>query len=185
VELRDPSKRGGALRVAGYAEAILGAVHSGFTGIPPEALRLACELHDVGEIGVPEDVLTKAGPLSSAELTLVREHPLIGTRILTPLLANETVLAVTRSHHERWDGSGYPDGLSEEAIPAAARIVALADALDAMTSPRAYRAALPWESAVDQILALGGSQFDPQLVASLRMALPALERSHRVHAPKP
>jgi diguanylate cyclase (GGDEF)-like protein len=185
VELRDPNKRGHAERVAGYAEAILGVARSGVAGIQPEALRLACELHDVGEIGVPEDVLTKAGPLSSAELALVREHPLIGTRILTPLLANETVLVVTRSHHERWDGSGYPDGLSQEAIPLPARIVALADALEAMTSPRAYRSALPWESAVDQILALGGSQFDPQLVASLRVALPALERLHRVHTAKP
>jgi len=184
VELRDPSKRGQAGRVAAYAEAILGAAHPGNSQVQPEALRLACELHDVGEIGVPEDVLTKAGPLSSAELALVREHPLIGTRILTPLLANEQVLAVTRSHHERWDGSGYPDGLSQDAIPVSARIVALADALDAMTSPRAYRPALPWESAVDQILALGGSQFDPQLVASLRMALPELERLHRANAPK-
>jgi HD-GYP domain-containing protein (c-di-GMP phosphodiesterase class II) len=184
AELRDPSKRGQAGRVADYAEAILGAAHLIASGVQPEALRLACELHDVGEVGVPEDVLTKAGPLSSAELALVREHPLIGTRILTPLLANEEVLAVTRSHHERWDGSGYPDGLSQEEIPIAARIVALADALDAMTSPRAYRAALPWESAVDQILALGGSQFDPQLVASLRKALPELERLHRANALK-
>jgi diguanylate cyclase (GGDEF)-like protein len=181
VELRDPSKRGQAGRVAGYAEVIFGSQTSP-PEIAPEALRLACELHDVGEIGVPENILTKAGPLSSAELALVREHPLIGTRILTPLLANQEVLAVTRSHHERWDGSGYPDGLSGEAIPVAARIVALADALDAMTSPRAYRAALHWESAVDQILALGGSQFDPQLVASLRGVLPELERLFRANA---
>jgi HD-GYP domain-containing protein (c-di-GMP phosphodiesterase class II) len=152
--------------------------------IQPEALRLACELHDVGEIGVPEDVLTKVGALTQAELAVVREHPLIGTRILASLLANEEVLAVTRSHHERWDGSGYPDGLQQDEIPFAARIVAVADALDAMTSPRAYRGALPWESAVDQILALGGSQFDPQLVASLRIALPELERIHEANAAK-
>jgi diguanylate cyclase (GGDEF)-like protein len=187
VEMRDPTKRGHSGRVAGYAEAILRVAELRGPGVQPdpEALRLACELHDVGEIGVPEDVLTKAGPLSSAELALVREHPLIGTRILTPLIANEEVLAVTRSHHERWDGSGYPDGLSQGAIPISARIVALADALEAMTSARAYRAALAWESAVDQILALGGSQFDPQLVASLRMALPELERLYRANGPRP
>ena len=184
VELRDPTKRGRAERIAGYAEAILGAAEPSAPSLQPEALRLACELHDVGEIGVPEDVLTKAGPLSSAELALVREHPIIGTRILAPLLANEEVLSVTRSHHERWDGSGYPDGLSQEMIPMSARIVAIADALDAMTSARAFRGALPWESAVDQILALGGSQFDPRLVASLRVALPELKRLYGANAPK-
>ena len=184
VELRDPHRADHISRVADYADTIARAAGMIPSPIDSDALRVACELHDVGEIGVSEEILTKKGPLTREEFLQVQQHPLIGGRILKPLLSDEVVLAATKWHHERWDGSGYPDGLAGEAIPPAARIVAIADALDAMTSPRAYRPALPWHLAVEQISGLGGSQFDPALIDRFRMALPELETLATASGPK-
>jgi ribonuclease P protein subunit RPR2 len=122
-------------------------------------------LHDVGKIGIGDQILNKPGPLSDAERGLIELHPMIGAEILAgvALLEGEG-LGVVRSHHERWDGGGYPAGLVGDRIPLGARIFALADALDAMTSDRPYRAALTWEKATDEILSHDGSQFDPKVV---------------------
>ena len=176
VEIRDTQKAGHASRVGLYANTIARAAGMIPSLIDADSLQLACQLHDVGEIGVPREILKKVEPLTHEELIQVQQHPVIGARMVELLLSDEHVIAVARWHHERWDGSGYPDALIGEAIPPAARVVAIADALEAMTSPRAYRTAYPWPSAVGQILGLGGSHFDPDLIDRFRMAQPELER---------
>jgi putative two-component system response regulator len=128
-----------------------------------EAIVYGALLHDVGKIGVPEAILQKPGPLTPDEWIVVRRHPEIGERICRPLSMSELFTPVIRHHHERWEGGGYPDGLIGEQIPLGARIVALADAFDAMTQDRPYRAALPPEAAIDEIRRQGGRQFDPAL----------------------
>lgn len=182
-EARDPFTAGHGRRVAAYSEALL--EHLGDPGreIDPRRLRLACLVHDVGKVEVPAGILNKTGALSPEEFDRVRAHPETGRTILAPLLGDELVLAVTGWHHERWDGSGYPDGLSGDAIPQAARVVALADALDAMTSARAYRPGLAWEDAVRQILDRAGSHFDPTLVEPFKAALPKLRRLYLADPP--
>ncbi len=167
VEVRDPYTRGHSARVAAYAVLLADLVDADGALLDRDTLRLACELHDVGKIGVPDAILNKEGRLTEEEFALVRKHPEVGRRILEPLLEDETVLAVVSWHHERWDGGGYPDGLAGEAIPMAVRVVGLADALDAMTSSRAYRRAMPWEAALGQIRQLAGIQFDPGLVGRI------------------
>ena len=172
VEVRDPYTRGHSERVARYARILAAALDESAELLDPDALKLACELHDVGKIGVPDAILNKVGRLTTAEFSQGRKHPRTGSRILEPLLEHATVLAVVAWHHERWDGAGYPDGLAGDTIPLAARVVAAADALDAITSDRAYRPARAWEEALQQMRVLAGSQFDPGVVA-------ALERTER------
>jgi len=167
---RDPYTHEHSERVARYARILAAALDESAELLDPDALKLACELHDVGKIGVPDAILNKVGRLTTAEFSQVRKHPRTGSRILEPLLEHATVLAVVAWHHERWDGAGYPDGLAGDTIPLAARVVA--DALDAMTSDRAYRPARTWEEALQQMRVLAGSQFDPGVVA-------ALERTER------
>jgi len=182
VERRAVHKSGRSSRVAGFAEIL---AHAAGLSIDSDALRVACELHDVGDIAVPSDVLAKKGPLTREELLQVQQHPVVGHRILQALAPDGEVLAAAKWHHERWDGSGYPEGLIGDTIPLAARVVAIADALDAMTSARPYRAALPWQVAVEQISSLGGSQFDPALIERFRAILPELERLASASVPAP
>jgi len=127
-------------------------------------------LHDVGKIGIPETILRKPGPLDDTERRLMQRHPMLGVGILDgiPLLEGAG-LEVVRSHHERWDGTGYPDGLAGQEIPVAARIFALADALDAITTDRPYRKRLSWETAIDEILVNSNTQFDPGVVAAFAL----------------
>ena len=129
-----------------------------------EALVYGALLHDVGKIGVPESILLKPGALTDEEWAVVRRHPEIGERICQPLALSDRYTPIVRHHHERWDGGGYPDRLTAAAIPIGARIVALADALDAMTQDRPYRRSMPLEAALDEIRAGTGRQFDPGLV---------------------
>lgn len=174
-EFRDPLTRGHAIRVSRYATAILDEVKD-HGGIDREGLIAACLVHDIGKLEIPETILLKNAPLTADEFGKVRRHPASGREILAPLTGDVLTLAVTGWHHERWDGSGYPDGLAGEAIPLSARIVAIADALDAMTSPRAYRDGLGWEDAVRQIRERFGSHYDPGLAEPFWRALPALRR---------
>jgi len=121
-------------------------------------------LHDVGKIGVPGYLLRKEGPLSDDEWQLMRRHPEIGERICRPLSASRGLVPVIRHHHERYDGRGYPDGLRGEAIPLGARIVAIADAYEAMFHGRPYQPARTHVETVEELQRLGGRQFDPGLV---------------------
>jgi putative two-component system response regulator len=129
-----------------------------------EAIVYGALLHDVGKIGVPEAILQKPGALTEAEWAVVRRHPEIGERICRPLALSERYTPIVRHHHERWDGAGYPDGLLGNAIPIGARIVTLADALDAMTQDRPYRRARSLDAALTEIRDGSGRQFDPGLV---------------------
>jgi len=122
-------------------------------------------LHDVGKIGIPDSILGKPGPLNDDERRQMQEHPVVGEQMLHSIaFLNGEGLAVVRSHHERWDGNGYPDGLEGTDIPLAARVFAVVDALDAMTTTRPYRRAGSWAAAAREILAREGTQFDPAVV---------------------
>jgi putative two-component system response regulator len=129
-----------------------------------EAIAYGALLHDVGKIGVPEAILSKPGPLTEDEWTILRRHPEIGEGICRPLGLSREFAPIVRHHHERWNGSGYPDRLRTGAIPLGARIVALADAFDAMTHDRPYRPALSVAHALEELRAESGRQFDPDLV---------------------
>ena len=141
-----------------------------------EAVAYGALLHDVGKIGVPEHLLRKEGPLSAAEWLVMRQHPEIGERICHPLTASRAFAPIIRHHHERFDGKGYPDGLSGDAIPLGARIVSIADAYEAMVHGRPYQPAQPHESAAVELQRLCGRQFDPALVP---IFLDELERDGR------
>lgn len=171
IDARDPYTAGHSQRVATYAVAIGRQL-----GMQPHALRTLERgglLHDIGKIGVEDAVLRKPGSLSGAERAAMERHPLIGHELLRalPFLAEE--LPLIRSHHERWDGRGYPDGLEGEAIPIGARIMAAADAFDAMTSDRPYRSGMTPGVARERLLAGSGSQFWPPAVAGLVALLDA------------
>jgi len=134
-----------------------------------------CLLHDVGKIGVPEHILLKPGPLTAEEWAVMRLHPDTGARVVGPLGLSDTVLDVVLSHHERWDGRGYPQGLDGEEIPLVARIFSVCDALEAMTASRPYRAPLAPEAAYARVRAEAGGQFDPAVVAALERGVAAGE----------
>ena len=129
-----------------------------------EGVAYGALLHDIGKIGISEHVLHKPGPLTDEEFSIMREHPEIGERICDPLRMSRDFTPIIRHHHERWDGTGYPDGLRGEHIPLGARIVALADAFDAIVRGRPYRAARSVEEAFDELRRHAGKQFDPDLV---------------------
>jgi response regulator RpfG family c-di-GMP phosphodiesterase len=152
-------------RVRRYATQLARAVQS--TVLEEPTLEFGFILHDVGKIGIPDFILRKREPLTAPERKLLETHTLLGEQMIgdAALLRGEGA-RVVRSHHERWDGRGYPDGLRGPAIPLGARIFSVADALDAMTSDRPYRKARPWGDAVAEIVAESGKQFDPQVVSA-------------------
>lgn len=138
------------------------------------AVRLAGSVHDVGKLSISRAILDKPGPLTSSEWRLVRLHPAEGERLLLPIFAHRPqVLAAVRSHHERWDGGGYPDGLEGTDVPLAARVIAVADAFQAMLEPRPYRPQRDPAHALAEIEANAGNQFDPDCASALRLALQA------------
>jgi diguanylate cyclase (GGDEF)-like protein len=137
-------------------------------------------LHDVGKVGIPDHVLQKRGPLSAEEWDLMRRHPVIGERIVASIPPLAHLAPAIRSEHERWDGDGYPDGLSRDRIPVASRIVFACDAWHAMTSDRPYRRAMPLAAARAELVANAGSQFDPEVVDALLSALEARRSGDRV-----
>lgn len=170
LEARDPYTTGHSLRVRRYAlrvASVLGLGHK-----QRQQLSLSAKLHDIGKVGVPEAVLNKPGRLTLEEQRLVAEHPVIGERILAPIIRNPIILAAIRGHHERMDGAGYPDGLKGTQIPELARLIAVVDCFDALTSSRAYRNALSPSQAIDVIKDGSGSQFDPEFVRAFLVAQP-------------
>jgi putative two-component system response regulator len=167
LEVKDPYTRGHSIRVSDYSAVI--ARELGVGGEMLRQIELGGHVHDIGKIGVREEVLNKPGKLTDAEYEHIMTHPVVGWRILAPLLAETPVaLNIVRSHHERFDGRGVPDRLTGTAIPLEARIAAAADAFDAMTSDRPYRPdGLSVEEAIKDIVRCSGSQFDPEVVAAV------------------
>ena len=159
---RNPELRHHLSDVADLAEATARRLQLGQEEV--ERVRHAAELHDVGKVAVPDAILAKPGPLDDDEWTFIRRHTLIGERIVAAAPALTRVAAIVRSSHERWDGGGYPDGLAGDEIPLGARIVAVADAFDAMTSPRPYSTTRPPDAALDELRRCAGTQFDPAVV---------------------
>jgi diguanylate cyclase (GGDEF)-like protein/putative nucleotidyltransferase with HDIG domain len=162
IDAKDQYTHQHILRVQRYAVAI--AKQMGLTGADLEAVNTGALLHDIGKLGVPEYVLLKPGRLTPEEFDKIKKHPEIGAAILDPVEFPWPVLPVVRHHHEKWDGTGYPDGLAGEDIPLSARIMAVADVYDALTSSRSYRRAWPHEKAVATISKDAGSHFDPIVV---------------------
>jgi cyclic di-GMP phosphodiesterase len=163
LEAKDAYTSGHSTRVSRYA--VKTAVRFGFTDDALENIRLGGELHDIGKIGTREDILNKPGPLTTDEFDHIKTHVTLGEKILAPFLATSPiVLRIVRSHHERIDGSGFPDSLKGDQIALEARIVAVVDAFDAMTTNRAYRPTRPAAEAVQELRRCAGVQFDPKVV---------------------
>jgi len=173
IDARDPSTFGHSARVAAISIEIADEMH-----LPVkerESLRRAALLHDIGKIGVEDKVLRKPGPLSETESAEMREHPRIGHAMLKGLPFLKPSLPGVLYHHERWDGAGYPTGLSGDAIPLAVRILAVADVFDALTSDRSYRGGLSFEEATAAIRVEAGKQFDPEVVTAFLTRRAAIE----------
>jgi HD-GYP domain-containing protein (c-di-GMP phosphodiesterase class II) len=163
IEARDPATRGHGTRVTMLAEAI--AVRLGWDDVRIEGLRLGARLHDVGKLAISTRVLAKPGPLDEHEVRLVRTHPLVGARLVGAVGGRLAALPYVLYHHERWDGGGYPTGRAGEDIPLEGRVLAVADAYDAMTSNRPYRRAVSSERALEEVERCAGTQFDPAVAA--------------------
>jgi HD-GYP domain-containing protein (c-di-GMP phosphodiesterase class II) len=165
LEAKDAYTSGHSSRVSRYA--VKTAVHLGYASERLEQIRLGGELHDIGKIGTREDILNKPGPLTAEEFAHIKVHASLGERILAPFLSESPmVLRIVRHHHERMDGGGFPDQLVGEAIPPEARIVAVVDAFDAMTTNRAYRPSRAPSEALDELQRCAGSHFDPDVVGA-------------------
>ncbi|MFP3927522.1 MAG: HD-GYP domain-containing protein [Desulfobacteraceae bacterium] len=168
LEAKDPYTQQHSKRVTEYSLRI--AQEMCCTQEELEKIESTGPLHDVGKIGIKDDVLNKPGRLTDEEFNMIRSHPLIGVNIVSPLGLAREELAIVRNHHERWDGKGYPDRLQREKTPFLARILAVADAFDAMSSDRAYRSALPESVCLEELRRNSGGQFDPKVVeAALRV----------------
>lgn len=161
IEARDPYTQGHSARVTKLAEAV--ARRLGWNEERLASLRVGGPLHDIGKLGVSDDVLAKKGRLDEDEFAQIREHPKIGARLLLRVAAFREALPYVLYHHERWDGEGYPSGRAGEEIPVEARVLAIADAFDAMTSDRPYRRALSRRAALAEVERCAGTQFDPAI----------------------
>ncbi|MHB1389782.1 MAG: response regulator [Thermoleophilia bacterium] len=162
LEAKDPYTNGHSIRVTEVTSTL--ARELGLSHEKVEQVRLAGLVHDIGKIGVPEVVLHKPGKLTDEEFEYIKNHPAAGEKILKPVIRDKAVLEIVLHHHECYGGGGYPGGLVGEEIPLGARLMAISDAYDAMTSTRPYRGAMTPEKARSQLLANRGSQFDPDLV---------------------
>lgn len=164
LDARDPYTAGHSRRVSEYACAIAHAM-----SLPPvetEVIRIGALLHDLGKIGIADSVLLKPGKLTAGEMAVLREHPVIGRRILEGVQGFQSYLDIVELHHENWDGSGYPHGFQGEETPLSARIVKVADAYDAMTSDRPYRPGMTHDQALQEFRAMTGFQIDPTVMAA-------------------
>ena len=161
VEAKDPYTRRHSDQVAHYARHLGRA--AGLAEDLVESIRTAALLHDVGKIGIPDHILVKPGRLTPKEFSHVRRHPTLGFQILQNITVFSVEAQLVRHHHENWDGNGYPDGLAGEAIPRGARIINLADSIDAMLMKRTYKDAYSVQKMLDEIQRGSGTQFEPQL----------------------
>ena len=185
MSAKDTYLYGHSHNVATYASAI--AEELGFSLEKIRRLVYGCELHDLGKIAVPDSILMKAGPLTKEEFEIVKTHPTWGARILQPITSMKDITEMVHQEHERWDGTGYPQGLKAERIRLEARIIAVADALDAMISQRPYRQSVTIEKASQELARCAGSHFDPKVVDACLRAIRSgklvpLAEEHHPHA---
>jgi putative nucleotidyltransferase with HDIG domain len=169
IEARDPYTRGHSARVTALAEGI--ALKLGWLQAEIDLLLVAGRLHDVGKLGISPAILRKPGPLEAHEREEIELHPELGARLVAAFGVTAAVVPCVLHHHERWDGDGYPRGRSRTTIPIGARVLAIADAFDAMTSLRPYRRPLPQADALAEIAACMGTQFDPEIAAAFIEAI--------------
>lgn len=168
LETKDDQTGNHAKRVRDYASIMTRSFDQ--TLLERESMIFGFLLHDVGKIGIPEQILMKPGPLNDEEWAIMRQHPTMGARIIqSASFLNPDAVEIVTSHHERWDGEGYPDRLVKEQIPIGARLFSVADAFDAMTSDRPYRKGLSFEIAAQEIERCSGSQFDPDVVRAFKL----------------
>jgi HD-GYP domain-containing protein (c-di-GMP phosphodiesterase class II) len=179
IEAKDSTTRGHLERTQAYGLALTSRIDIELVESP--TLGYGFFLHDIGKVGIPEQILCKGGPLSGDEWEVMRTHPVIGAQIVAPMSFLTTTVELIRHHHERFDGSGYPDGLRGEAIPLPARIFSVADSFDAMTSDRPYRGSIGIERALVEIRGGAGTQFDPEVV---RVFVDMIERGPDPHEPE-
>ena len=182
IEAKDHTTGDHLQRVRIYALEL--AKDLGLSEDETEALKAASVLHDIGKLAVPEHIISKPGKLSPEEFDKMKVHPIVGAEILQQVRFPYPVTPIVRSHHEKWDGSGYPDGLSGESIPIGARILAAVDCLDALASDRQYRRALPLDEAMKRVEQEAGTSFDPRVVAGLKARFRELEQLARSHEPE-
>ena len=174
IDAKDPYTRGHSLRVAEYAKLIAGEM--GYSEEDRERVYWIGMLHDIGKIGVTDLILQKPGRLDNSEYSLIQTHVDVGGRILEDFEALPGIAEGAKYHHERWDGKGYPEGLHGEVIPLSARIMAVADVFDALTSKRIYKPAFPVEEALKILQDGAGKQFDPKCVEVFMEALPEVKK---------
>lgn len=165
-ELHDEDTGAHVLRIRSIVEQI--ALHLGFELADAEALGYDAMLHDVGKLNMPHEILKKPGQLTEDERRVMESHTIAGERLLSRRPTMQRASRIARSHHESWDGSGYPDGLAGEEIPLEARITAAADVLDALISQRCYKQSWTYDQALREVLGLEGSKIDPGVIAALR-----------------
>jgi putative nucleotidyltransferase with HDIG domain len=177
IEAKDHTTHAHLRRVQVFATAI--GEELGLTGREIEALRAAAVLHDIGKIAVPEYIVTKPGRLTPLEFDKMKMHPIVGADMVDRIRFPYPVAPIVRSHHEKWDGTGYPDGLTGEEIPIGARILAAVDCLDALATDRQYRLAMPLDQAMTIVASEAGRAFDPRIVAILQRRYVELEARSR------
>lgn len=165
LEAKDLYTRGHSIRVGDKSYEL--AKKIGIQGEELEIIHIAGHLHDIGKIGVPDKILNKKGKLTNNEWKAIKKHPEIGSNILKNSDKLKIISKLVLHHHERWDGKGYPYGLKGENIPLGSRIIAICDAIDAMTSQRSYRKPIPWDICKEEIRKNKGIQFDPSLVEAM------------------
>jgi putative nucleotidyltransferase with HDIG domain len=165
LEAKDPYLRGHSARVADLSAMV--AAQVGCTDEQIEAVRTGGRLHDIGKIGIREEILNKQGPLTEEEYNHVKQHVTVGSQILSPLVHLGDVIAFVRSHHERWDGTGYPDRLKGAAIPLGARIIGAVEIYDALTTARPYQERMDPQVGVDRMRGLVGTMIDPAVHQAL------------------
>ena len=165
LEAKDPYLRGHSARVADMSATVAGEMQRSDEEV--ELVRTGGRLHDIGKIGIREEVLAKQGPLTDQEYEHVKQHVVVGSQILSPLVHLNQVIAFVRSHHERWDGKGYPDRLAGEAIPLGARIIGAVEIYDALTTSRPYQERMEPQVAADRMRDLVGTVLDPAVYTAL------------------
>jgi putative nucleotidyltransferase with HDIG domain len=181
IDVRDPYVLGHSKRVTTYATML--AKKMGLNPKQVELIRKGSLLHDVGKLGISMDILAKPGPLSDYEYKKIKDHPEIGSRVLEMNPSLRLLIPIVRHHHEFYNGEGYPDGLSGHQIPIEARIVSVADAIEAMASDRPYRKARSNQYIIDEIKRFSGTQFDPKVVELAVRLLESEEISKQSHIP--